>query len=485
MSSAEGQLKVFIESFQDNPLHWETDLAARLQVAGYDVHIKYCDEGRAAPFIKTVLAMESHRTGVITRTKSFSFDSSPKGNPDVIIDLTGKNRPDSAPTLTVEILGSQFLAEGLSRLRSGSGLVDLIVRCDGRPVGHACPMISDQVWLSKDVKELLVSAQSLFLQCLARLKAGLLEEIALPPAQLPLMRPKSAYFSWFIGGLAKRAVNRIMLGSRNFAWRTAYRFIDGPGIAERQQIDGTPLKFLEDDGQRFYADPFPIEHEGKYYLFVEEYPYASGRGVISVAELDADGCFGRPRIVLEEAHHLSYPNVFSHDGQWFMIPESSAANEVVLYRADPFPNRWRRDAVLIEGISLSDATLFSHNGRLWMFAAEQFAGGSASDTMTLHSAECLHGPWVPHPLNPVMIDRAGARPGGQIIKIKGRHFLPVQNGTKTYGGGLGLREILYLNITDLRLGPTIPIVDATGRGDASLHTLNRSGRLEVTDRLSV
>jgi hypothetical protein len=484
MSFAEVRLNICIVSFQNNVLSWENDLAARLQAAGYNVCIDYRESGPALPFLKAVLAMESRRTGVVAGARPISLASSPNENPDVIIDLTGKNLPSGVPTLTVEICGSQVLAEGLLRLRAGSGLVDLIVRCDGQPVAHASPMISDRVWLSRDVKELLVSVQSLFLLCLARLKAGLLEPIAVPPVDLPLHRPELGYLASFVGGLATRALKKITPGSRDFSWRTAYRFIDGPGIAERQKIDGKPFAFLEDDGRRFYADPFPVDHEGKYHLFVEEYPYASRRGVISVAELDADGHFSSPRIVLEEPHHLSYPNVFAHEGQFFMIPESSAANEVVLYRADPFPYRWRREAILIEGIGFADATLFSHGGRYWMFGTELFAGGNASDTMTLYGADRLRGPWMPHPLNPVIIDRAGARPGGKIVKVQGRYFLPVQNGTTTYGGGLGLREILHLDVRDVRLGPTMPILDPTGRGKASLHTLNRAGRLEVTDRLS-
>ncbi|WEZ85865.1 hypothetical protein P6U16_22995 (plasmid) [Rhizobium sp. 32-5/1] len=217
---------------------------------------------------------------------------------------------------------------------------------------------------------------------------------------------------------------------------------------------------------------------------MEEFSYSGGRGVISVAELDANGRFGRPRIVLEEAHHLSYPNVFAHEGQIFMIPESSAANRVVLYRADPFPDRWCQECVLIEGKRFADATLLAFGGRLWIFGTEQIAGGSASDTMAIYSAERLNGPWVPHPLNPVAIDRAGARPGGRVIETGGKLFLPVQNGTKTYGGGLGLREIITLNDGDIQLGPTVPILDTAGKEHASLHTLNRVGRLEVIDQLS-
>lgn len=462
-------------------MRWENTLAARLHAAGYEVRIDYTEAAPSARFLDSVLALEALWVGAPPRPAPFMPAAPPGSVEDVILDLTGGLEPGPIPVLAVEVGGCSLLSEGLLRLRSDCGPIGLVARCNGIPVGHASPMIHDRVWLSRDIGMLLVSIQSLFMQSLARLHAGLLGEIALPPAAAPSQRPEAAYAKHLIGGLAARMLKRITPGSRNFSWKTAYRFIDGPGVAETRHIGGAPFSFLEDDGQRFYADPFPIHHEGRTWLFVEEYPYALHRGVISVAELGPDGRFGRPRIVLEEPHHLSYPNVFAHEGNLFMIPESGAAKEVVLYRADPFPHRWRREAVLVEGTNFNDATLFQHEGRFWMFGTERYAGGSASDTMAIYSAERLHGPWIPHPLNPVVIDRAGARPGGRIVHVNGRAFLPVQNGTESYGGGLGLREILRLDATDVRFGPVLPICQAEGKGPASLHTVNRAGRLEVID----
>ena len=474
-------MDILIVSFRNNILSWENNLATRLSSAGYNVHIEYSQTAPAAPVLKSVLAFEGWRNRAAAASPAFASAGPPPGKPDAVIDLTGRAKPGTAPVLTVEIAGSANLAEGVWGLRSGSGMVDLVARWNGKAVGHAAPMIHDRVWLSRDIDQLLVSVQSLVVQTLARFRAGVLEEMPVPAAEPARGLPAMAYITRLAAGLAARALEKVRSGGRDFYWRTAYRFIDGPGIAESGRIAGPDFTTLEDDGQRFYADPFLFEHDGRSYLFIEEFPYATGRGVISVAELGPDGRFGRPRVVLQEEFHLSYPNVFARDGSIFMIPEGSAAGEVVLYRAEQFPDRWVRDAVLIEGRIFSDATLLEHQGRLWMFGTERFAGGSASDTMTVYSAEHLRGPWTPHPLNPVVIDRAGARPGGKIVSIGGRHFLPVQNGSETYGGGLGLREIVKLDATDIRLGPVLPIRDAAGKGDANIHTLNRAGRLEVID----
>jgi hypothetical protein len=88
---------------------------------------------------------------------------------------------------------------------------------------------------------------------------------------------------------------------------------------------------------------------------------------------------------------------------------------------------------------------------------------------------------VPHPLNPVLIDRAGARPGGAFVEREGRLFLPVQDGSVTYGGGLGLVELLHLDDHKVVWGPVQPIAQGRAWRCRGVHTLNRSGRLEVID----
>ena len=91
-------------------------------------------------------------------------------------------------------------------------------------------------------------------------------------------------------------------------------------------------------------------------MFCEEFPYATGKGVISVFALDEAGNPGPTRVVLERPYHLSYPVVFRHEGQIFMMPESSANRTLEIYRAEHFPFRWTLDRVVLSDIELADAT---------------------------------------------------------------------------------------------------------------------------------
>ena len=72
--------------------------------------------------------------------------------------------------------------------------------------------------------------------------------------------------------------------------------------------------------------------------------------------------------MLECEHHLSYPFVFQHDGAIYMLPETGEAGRVELHRAVEFPDTWRLDRVLLDGLTALDATLHIEDGIFWLFA---------------------------------------------------------------------------------------------------------------------
>ena len=150
---------------------------------------------------------------------------------------------------------------------------------------------------------------------------------------------------------------------------------------------------------------------------MEDFRHGGTRAVISVAEVFRDGAPTVPRVVLEEHYHLSYPQVFSHGGEIWMLPEGGSGGNLVLYRAESFPDRWVRHSILVRDRELFDATLLEHGDRLWLFASERDGYGSASDTLVVYHAPCLEGPWVPHPNNPIRIDRTAARPGSTGLLV--------------------------------------------------------------------
>ncbi|HEY4202430.1 MAG TPA: hypothetical protein VGM83_17910 [Devosiaceae bacterium] len=429
-----------------------------------------------------VLALESRRFGASLANVAEPLTVEAGGPAQLIVDLTGTMTKAEVPVLRLQFSGQRQFPAGLRQMLRTGQSPEIVAYLDDVAVGRARPMVSDRLWLSRSSNEVLSGAIALIEQTVARFAAGritALAEIVEETAQDDgFLRH---YLPFVARGIAGRLSHKLRMGRRPFYWQVAYRLIDGPGVAETGRLDGEKFTVLPDDGARFYADPFVIAQDGRHYLFVEEFPYATRKGVISVAELGADGRFGVPRLVLEEAHHLSYPQVFAHEGAVYMIPESSGGHEVVLYRAEQFPDRWVRDTVLLEGLDFNDATLLETGGRFWLVGTQRYGQGSASDTMAVYAAPSLRGPWSAHALNPVAIDHSATRPGGALISRNGRLVLPVQNGSESYGGGLGLMELALLDDGAVVFTTPEPVRAGPAWDRAGIHTLNRVGRLEVVD----
>ncbi len=231
-----------------------------------------------------------------------------------------------------------------------------------------------------------------------------------------------------------------------------------------------------------YADPFLFEYEGRHHLFCEEVPLGAARAMISHTELRLDGSPAEPpECVLERPYHLSYPFVFAHGGELFMIPETSAAGRVELYRADQFPRSWQREAVLMENVDVADATVMADGDRLWMFAGVATPDASSLDELHLFWADAPRGPWHPHPRNPVVSDARRARPAGAIQRWGSRLVRPGQDGSRRYGGAISFCEIDVLNEREYAEHEIARLEPAVVEGARATHTYAADTRFEAID----
>jgi len=261
-------------------------------------------------------------------------------------------------------------------------------------------------------------------------------------------------------------------------WRVGWRRTAGGFPADGLGAGWTDLP---DDGLRFYADPFPVMWRDRTFLFVEEFPHLTGKGVISVVEMGPQGPMGAPVPVLERPGHLSYPNVFERDGEMWMIPESGSAGTIDLYRATDFPGGWKLERTLVAGVCANDATLCQRDGEWWMFATVRDGEGSFSDSLWLWSAPDFRGPWTAHPLNPVMIDAASARPAGRMFEQGGALWRPVQDCRRGYGAAMALARVDRLD--EGGFAQTIAAVLRPGAGwpGRRVHSYNEAGGFEFID----
>lgn len=248
------------------------------------------------------------------------------------------------------------------------------------------------------------------------------------------------------------------------------------------------IAWLPDAGRwRYLADPFGLVRGDALHVFVEAFDYRIKRAHLERHEFGrADLRWRGQATVLERPFHLSYPQVFEHGGQTWMVPESHQANEAALYRAtDASLNHWQRECALLAGLPVADASLVEHGGRWWMFYT--LVGPKGRDQRELHVAHApaLTGPWTPLAANPVRVARDGARPAGRpFVGRDGVLALPVQDSSTGYGGATRLLRLPVLTPerVDIVASPerlTGGLVSATHT--AGLHTLTGCGEFSLID----
>ena len=188
-------------------------------------------------------------------------------------------------------------------------------------------------------------------------------------------------------------------------------------------------------------------------------------------------------VVLRESWHLSYPQVFEADGDWWMIPEAHRSGVLTLYRAAAFPHQWEPVVRLELDTPAIDPTPFRQDGLWWL--AYSPAGPQRWKQGRLHFAfaERLTGPWRLHSDNPVRNDLASSRPGGAAWLEKGVPHLPVQDCTRTYGGALRVLKILELSPHRFEAEASAPLVPPFSAGvyRQGLHTLSACGPVTLFD----
>ncbi|MCZ8101506.1 MAG: hypothetical protein O9972_26835 [Burkholderiales bacterium] len=268
--------------------------------------------------------------------------------------------------------------------------------------------------------------------------------------------------------------------SRPDHWRVGWRKAQGQGLWDTGTWEGEAFSILPDDGRRYFADPFPVAAQGRRFVFVEEYPYATGKGVISVAEVREDGTAGPCKVIIDQPYHMSYPQVFAWGTDHWMIPETTANRTVELWRADAFPDRWSRHAILLDDIAAADATVFFDGNRWWMLASVAPDRGSAGDALHAWYADVPSGPWCMAGRGPVLLDARCARPGGAMRVQSGRWWRPAQDNAAQYGGAIAVCRVDRLD-PDGGFQQTVCRQILPPAGYDGFHTLNIGGGLEVVD----
>ena len=244
----------------------------------------------------------------------------------------------------------------------------------------------------------------------------------------------------------------------------------GPSPLELAPVHPDPAFTAESVGNdaEFVADPFLLRRSGELLLFFEVWRRGTGQGDIGWAEwvgepgAGAGGSgFRFGGIALDEPFHLSYPFVFEHEGEVYMIPEGRASREIRLYVARPFPSRFELRRVLVSGKRYADSSLLRWRGRFYLFTSPD------NGSLELLHADSLEGPWRPHPRSPIVSrDTSAARPGGRPVVWERRIFRFAQCHRPVYGTSVRAFEVTELSACCYAERPVArdPLLAGSGTG---------------------
>ncbi|HUS01324.1 MAG TPA: hypothetical protein VMY77_06340 [Chitinophagaceae bacterium] len=243
------------------------------------------------------------------------------------------------------------------------------------------------------------------------------------------------------------------------------------------------FKKLVSSKDKFWADPFVLSKNDKYYIFIEEFIFKTNKGHIAVLELDKKGNLITTSEVLNKPYHLSYPFIIEYCNELYMIPETNANKTIEIYKCIEFPTKWEFVMNLMENIEAVDTTILYKENRYWLFAnIKQHPGASSLDELFLfYSDTLLTTNWKPHPKNPIVSDVRKARPAGAFFNYNGKLYRPSQDSSKQYGYAVIINEVNIITETEYEESTVSNILPAWDKTISRTHTLAYNDGLTVID----
>lgn len=246
----------------------------------------------------------------------------------------------------------------------------------------------------------------------------------------------------------------------------------------------TPMTFrvMKNTWRYWCADPFPFDHDGKTYVFMEVADKTTQKGMIGYRVIE-DGKVSPIRICIKTPHHMSYPMIFTRDDEIYMIPECFESKRLTVYRAVEFPDRWEPCETILEDRMVCDTNYLSMDGEEYLLTMPLNGKKFCYDRLELYRKEAGH--WTLCPVSPMVLGAERARNGGRFFLLQGKLYRPSQNCGSSYGEELLINQVEHLgpNGYEESLWKRIGISDihADRSGFDGIHTFNYSTAYDVID----
>jgi hypothetical protein len=484
MSSAEPRRRIAVIIPKHRFWPWHHQVISALQET-FDVGTFVSSNAPPYPlFLRAWLAFENELLRGRTRVQTTTVfeDLYTPGNDDLffIMNLSESPIGDSkAPIIEPRFDGSLDSRCLFAAIISGNNpLLSFQLVGSKEPLVASYPAIPDKTTLGRGLHNCFARLAALAARAAKHLKNGSRAAMLPAPARASSTLSVSSIVLFFFRFFLRRLRWFVKGVCSNEHWSIGVLWAKKLEIPDNVPL--TQFTKLQDDGNRYYADPFLFSYKDTKWLFAEELEYRTKRGVICCGALRAGETTISFRPALSRPYHLSYPFVFQHCGVIYMMPESGSNHCVQLFRARSFPFDWVFDRIILNNVELYDPTLVNYQDRWWIFGAIVHKDGSAWDELAIFYSDRLDGCWKPHRLNPVKSDCRSARPAGRMIVVDDRLLRPAQDCENGYGMGVVWLKVDQLT-PDKFSEREIARWPGSAAGAQGIHTFDCDGELAVID----
>lgn len=233
---------------------------------------------------------------------------------------------------------------------------------------------------------------------------------------------------------------------------------------------------------RWFADPFVIKQSNFYYIFFEDYNLKNKKGVISCIKINKKNKTKYYKEIIKENFHLSFPFIFKHNKNYFMIPEACESNSIRLYKCTKFPNKWRFYKTIMTNINYVDPVIFKWK-KSWILIISKSKNNFLYNKLSVYTCKNpLSSNWKSLSSNPVIVSNFTGRNAGLIQDSKkniyriSQAYLP-----GNYGAYVSINKIVAITKSTYREKKIKKILPPHKKSMQGIHTLNYAKNFTIFD----
>ena len=248
------------------------------------------------------------------------------------------------------------------------------------------------------------------------------------------------------------------------------------GMEAVMESDHLNVDWVKMPKDRWFADPFVLDvTETEILLLVEDYAYATKKGVISLLHINRSTMeINSRKVLLELPTHLSFPAILRKDGHIYIYPESANSGRLDMYEFHLESETLTFVQTICDEV-VWDSYITEAYGEPHMFTAAH-----NDYQLDIYKWEDKKKRFVPSIVIPS--NKPNSRMGGAVFEYEGAYYYPAQNCKKTYGGAIDIKKINYSN-DRFELSTVKHLTSPHPNYRLGMHTLNEYKGVVVIDVL--